>query len=353
MRLFKIFPVITQFVLVLGYSSSQAQTPANDLNWQLDSVKSDEFNRDTVNTSLWHLLDCPSGDCCNYGGGTAYEKGNVSDSGGLLRLRIDGPGYAPIPCNRETYATGAVVTDSGNYSYGYFEIYAQLPGYYYNGNPIGQKFAPSFWTYYGKFDTTCMIIHNEIDILEPNGRQYANANTNVCGWWFQNGHCGDYKVGQYQFNSPVPLFAGFHKYAAEWTSNSIVFFFDDLPFFENYNSPTMTMNPQKVVIAPGVDDTADHFVGTPPFPLYMNVDYFRHYTLKLDCGTSAIILDNAGLASYVYSVKSDITFGSGNDTISLNNSDVKYFRAVNSITINGTFTAPLGSELGLIPSGCH
>src|SRR5580704_5214734 len=92
--LFPVFVGISIFV--------KAQTPANDLNWILDSIKSDEFNGAYINTSKWHVLDCPSGDCCNYGGGTAFEKGNASDSGGLLRLRVDGPGYAPIPCNRQT-----------------------------------------------------------------------------------------------------------------------------------------------------------------------------------------------------------------------------------------------------------
>ncbi len=331
----------------------QCQTPVNDLNWQLDTVKSDEFNADTINRNKWHIFDCPSGDCCNYGGGTAFERGNAGDSGGLLKLRADGPGYAPIPCNRETYATGGIITDSSNYSYGYFEIYAKLPGFYSNGNPCGQKFWPSFWTSYVQLDTSCVLIHNEIDILEPSGTQYANANTNVCGWWYQNGHCGSYKPAQGQYVSTVPLFADFHKYAVEWTSNSIIFFFDDVPFFENYNNPTMIMYPQKIVIDLQLSDSSVHFCNNIPFPQYYLVDYFRYYTLKQDCNSSSLMLSNTDLAAYIFSVKSDITFGNGADSITLNTTDVKYFRAVNSITINGTFTAPLGSELGLIPTPCN
>jgi len=342
------------FSIFMGSSfSSLCQTPSNDLNWALDSAKSDEFNSTSINTSKWHILDCPGGDCCNYGGGTAFEKGNVSDSGGLLRLRTDGPGFAPIPCNRETYATAGIVSDSGYYSYGYFEIYAKLPGFYSNGNPCGRKFYPAFWTAYQKVDSSCVVIHNEIDILEPSGAQYANANRNVCGWWFQNGHCGAYKVIQAIYNSSVPLFTGFHKYAVEWTPNSMVFFFDDMPFVENYNSPAMIMNPQQVFIDQQLSDSSVHFCDGITFPQYMSVDYFRYYKLNLDCGTSSVLLTNTDLAAYVYSVKSDITFGNGTNSISLNSTDKKYFRAVNTITINGTFTAPLGSELGLLPTACN
>lgn len=353
MRVFQSLFVVNFIIFGSIPGAINSQTPANDLNWQLDSAKSDEFNSPNINISKWHILDCPSGDCCNYGGGTAFEKGNVSDSGGLLRLRVDGPGYAPIPCNRETYATGGLVSDSFNYSYGYFEIYARLPGFYSNGLPCGSKFEPDFWTAAPVIsDTSCVLIHNEIDIMEDNGLQYANTQTISSGWWYQDGHCGIIKFGQILYASPIPLFTGFHKYAVAWDKNAIIFYFDNTPYKEVYNSPVMTMNPQEIFIDLQLSDTGTKFCSGITFPQYMSVDYFRYYTLNLDCGISATLLTNADIAAYTYSVKSDITFGNGANSISLNNTDVKYFRAVNSITINGTFTAPLGSELGLIPTAC-
>ncbi len=339
-------------LLLFGYFQSIGQTPSNDLNWVLDTAKSDEFNSTTINSSKWHILDCPSGDCCNWGGGTAFERGNTTDSGGILQLRTDGPGFAPIPCNRGQFATGGIASDSANYSYGYYEMYAQLPGFYSNGSPCCGKIQPSLWMAYQVNDTSCIEIHNEIDPVIP-GPLYTNASTIVSGWSYQNGNCNFNTIGEAQFNSPVPLFSGYHKYGLEWNTNKIIFLFDDAAYSENYNSPTMTMHPLFLYIEDGLADTTYSFCPNTTFPQYMNIDYFRYYKLNLDCGTSTTILTNADLAAYIYSVKSDITFGNGSSSVTLNNTDVKYFRAVNTITINGTFTAPLGSEFGLIPTACH
>ncbi|HTB32454.1 MAG TPA: glycoside hydrolase family 16 protein [Bacteroidia bacterium] len=351
MKFLRIFYLLIQIMLAGGCYLCKSQTPANDLNWVLDTGKSDEFNSVYINKNKWHILDCPSGDCCNWGGGTAFEKGNSIDSGGILQLRSDGPGFAPIPCNRGQFATGGLSSDSANYSYGYFEMYAKLPGFYYNGTPYAGKFQPSLWLAYSQSDTSCTTIHNEIDVLLP-GPLYTNASINQSAWSYQK-DCSFYIVKIFNFYSRVPLFLAYHKYAFEWNTNKLIFLFDDVPYSENYNSPTFTMHPLWVYIQEGLADTTYHFSPGTTFPQYMSVDYFRYYKLNLDCGTSSILLTNTDLAAYVYSVKSDITFGDGTNSISLNSTDKKYFRAVNTITINGTFTAPLGSELGLLPTACN
>jgi beta-glucanase (GH16 family) len=352
MRILLPFSLLSLLILLGITGSVNGQTPINDMNWQIDTARSDEFNGTNVNTSKWHILDCPSGDCCNWGGGTAFEKGNVSDSAGILRFRIDGPGLAPIPCSRGTYPTGGIASDSANYSYGYFEIYAQLPGFYDKGVPCGDKLWPAFWMAYQKKDTSCITVQNEIDVMDGSA-QYKYADSIASGWWYEDGHCSDYLVSHSRYISPVPLFTGFHKYAVEWLSNSLIFYFDDVPYSENYNSPTMVMHPLIVFIDQQLADTSVRFNPNTPFPLYYLIDYFRYSKLKLDCATSALMLTNADVSSYIYSVKSDITFGNGKDSISLSKTDVKYFRAVNSITVNGIFTAPLGCELGLMPTPCN
>jgi beta-glucanase (GH16 family) len=328
------------------------QTPANDANWVLDTAKSDEFNGVSLNTTKWHILDCPSGDCCNWGGGTAFEKGNAIDSSGRLCLRSDGPGMAPIPCSRNTYPTGGITSTLSDYSYGYFEMYAKLPGFIDgSGNVHSDKFWPAFWMFY---NPDCAI-HNEIDIMDECCCAYAGAAVTGSGWG-QAGtgvdSCSPARVGFITYNSPAPLCTGFHKFALEWNANRLIFYRDDVPYFENYNNPSFVMNPQKIVIDLQISNSCDFYPGTP-FPQYMQVDYFRYYKLNLDCGTSSIILNNTDLANYVFSVKSDITFGNGLNTVSLNSTDVKYFRAANTITINGTFTAPLGSEFALILTACN
>jgi len=84
---------------------------------------------------------------------------------------------------------GGISTVNGTnyeaYSYGYLEIYAKLPGFV-DGNGVahGDKFWPAFWTYHEELDgNNCRTVHDEIDILEPDGIQYANCNQNVCGVW--------------------------------------------------------------------------------------------------------------------------------------------------------------------------
>ncbi len=344
-------PVLPLFIIISHLAFGQ--TPLNDLNWQADSAASDEFNSDSINTVMWHILDCPGGDCCNWGGGTAFQKGNATESGGLLRLRVDGPGIAPVPCDRNTFATGGVVSNSPVYQYGYYEISAELPGFISNGTPCAQKFEPTFWMDYDTAHNGCVLVHNEIDIFDISGYADAKSDTVEGGWWFQNGHCGTYTPGGGKCHSSSPLFQAFHKYALEWDSNSLVFYFDDVPYYAVYNDPVKPMHSMKLYIDEQLTDSSLHFCPNIPFPQYYLVDYFRHYALKTSCGSHITLLDSAALAAYQFSVKSSLTFGNGSDSISLKSTDVKYFRAADSITIYGTFTAPLGSELGLIPTPCN
>ncbi|HTA84409.1 MAG TPA: glycoside hydrolase family 16 protein [Bacteroidia bacterium] len=348
----KVFILIFWFTANAICNNAIAQSPANDANWVLDTAKSDEFNGSAVNRTKWHVLDCPSGDCCNWGGSTAFERGNAVDSGGILYLRTDGPGGAPMPCSGGTFATGGITSDSSNYSYGYFEMYAKLPGFIDGGGVAhADKFWPTFWMFY---NPNCSI-HNEIDIMDECCCAYKDAETTGSGWSEAGPGADSCKVisaGAITNVSTVPLCNAFHKYAVEWNSNRIIFYRDDVPYFENYNQPSMKMNPMKILMSIQLSSGCSFYPGTP-FPQFMQIDYFRYYKLNLDCGTSSTILSNTDLANYVFSVKSSIVLGSTGSIISLNPTDNKCFRAVNTITVSGDFTAPLGSQFTLIPSACN
>ena len=125
-----------------------------------------------------------------------------------------------------------------------------------------------------------------------------------------------------------------------------------MPYYEQYNKPSMKMNPQKLIMDLQISNSCDFYPGTP-FPQFMTIEYFRYYKLKLDCGTVATVLSNTDLASYIFSVKSSIIFGNNTSVISLSKNDVTCFRAVSSITVTGDFTAPLGSEFTLMPTACN
>lgn len=337
------------------YMKLYAQLPPTiDNNWQLNTNLSDEFN--TLDLSKWNVIDLWQGECCNWGGNSRFVTSNATVSNGELVLRCDTalPG-ATLPYDfNECCNTGGVNTLVENYQYGYLEIYAKLPGNYYNGNPNGQKFWPAFWTYHQEFPCS-VYVHDEIDILEPSGTQYADGKTNVCGWHDENhdGTCSSHKVGEGIFTSSNPLFVGYHKYAIEWNSDRIIYYFDDIPFCSAYNDASLIMDPQKIVIDLQIDANVYNFNPAITFPQYMKVDYFHYYQLKKDCNTDAIINNNTDLSNFVFAIKRNITIGNGSTTIYLNYGDKKAFRSTNETTINGDFTVPLGSELNIIPTPCN
>jgi beta-glucanase (GH16 family) len=339
---------------ILTSSGLYAQLPPNvDGNWQLNTGLSDEFN--TLDLSKWNVIDLWQGECCNWGGNSRFVTSNVTVSGGELLLKTD----APFPGSTVPYDfweccnTGGVNTLAENYHYGYYEIYAKLPGNYHNGLPNGQKFWPAFWTYHQENINQPNYVHDEIDILEPSGAQYADGKTNVCGWHDENGSGGSYKVGQGTYTSPNPLFTGYHEYGLEWNADRIIFYFDDVPFYSSYNHPSLIMDPQRVVIGLQIDIGVADFNPSITFPQYMKVDYFRYYQLGKNCSTDVVINNNTDLSNYIFSVKRNITIGNGASTISLNSGDIKTFRATDETTINGDFTVPIGTELNIIPTPCN
>jgi beta-glucanase (GH16 family) len=192
--------------------------------------------------------------------------------------------YDPACKNRwANYYSGGIQSLNHDYSYGYFEIYAKLPGFYDNGISDGEGFWPAFWTCYVETDINgCRMIHDEIDILEPSGIQYADAKSNVAGWHDEHPDCDTNNVkvsGHVWYTHSQPLFDDYHKYAVEWLPDRIIFYFDDLPFYIEYNHPKMVMRPQYVVIDQQMDNNTS-VNPNMPFPQYMSVDYFRYYELN-------------------------------------------------------------------------
>lgn len=332
------------------------QIPPNlDNNWVLNTTKSDEFNSNTLDNSKWDKLDPGNGVGYNWGGGQYFRPVNVSVYSNNLQLKVEDISWS------DKYYSGGVQSVDHNYSYGYFEIRAKLPGFYNNGLPCGEGFWPAFWTYYvfENTSTGCRDIHDEIDILEPSGKQYADAKSNVAGWHDEHPDCNIDHVkvsGNVWFTHSQPLFDDYHKYAVEWLPDRIIFYFDDQPFYIGQNHPKMVMEPQYVVIDLQIDGSLPipYLNPNTPLPQYMSVDYFRYYELNDSyCGQNAIILNNSQLNNFTSGVRQNITIGNGSSSISLSSGNNKTFRATNEITINGDFTASVGSELNLLPTPCN
>ncbi len=340
------------------YLKLNAQSPIKDNNWQLNSAMSDEFNGTSLNTSLWQALDCYSLIGCNWGGSSAFSSQNVSVSNGVLHLKCDGPStqgycfnYPPLTVG---YKTAGIWSLNFNYYYGYIEIYAILPGFVnVNGNAHADKFWPALWTYHQIFSGGTEIDHDEIDIMDECCSIYKDAKTTGSG--YSDSVAG---VGVFQYKtSSTPLCLNYHKYAVEWNTDRMKFYFDDNPYLQIYKP--ISMNPMRAVLDFQLMADQDNsgnvypFYSGTPFPQYLNIDYFRYYQLKKDCNTDAIINNNTDLSNFVFAVKRNITIGNGSTTIYLNAGDNKTFRATNETTINGEFTVPIGSELSIIPTPCN
>lgn len=365
------------FVLISNSLSIFAQDhPGNDINWIKNDELSDEF--DNLNKSKWIPIKFDTIDkivkCCNWGGNSRFEPDNVSVSNGKLILQAEPPDDSAEPPYSnyfECCGTGGVKSNE-NYGYGFYEILAKLPGNYHNGVPNGQKFWPAFWTYYQQKEDEILIKHDEIDILEPSGVQYADAKTNVYGWWDENNNNGNYKAGQGSVTSPSPLFEGYHKFAVEWFEDRMVFYFDDKIVYNSininhlYNHSSFYKNhDQRVVIDLQIDELINCIENNQPcdfnssivFPdnAKMEVEYFRYYQLATDCGTDVNLYDYSDINDFKSdpAVKRNFNIGDGVNALTLNTNENVTLRATNEIKLNHGFTAPLGAELRLIPTPCN
>ena len=382
MRKFLIHFLLFLFCIIIKPHICKSQNPyigstQYDLNWVLQTSLSDDFSGQTIDASKWCVLNNCTGSppcaCWNWGGNSRFSSSNVSVGNGILSLKVNGPipGSTPPYDFWECCNTGGIQSNNESYTYGYLEINAKLPGFF-DGNGIvhGDKFWPAFWAFHQEFDTNnlCIIVHDEIDILEPSGSQYADAKTNVSGVWNETNNLNicpwqptppctycTYKV-ESSITSTDPLCSSFHKFAVEWNTDRMVYYFDDNQFFISHDIGNI-MDSLRIVIDQQIDENVDDFYSGQPFPDTMKVDYFHFYKLRLDCSSSLTIFNNTDLANYytpnIPAVKSDITFGNGAGTIALSSGVYYIFRAVNTMSINGEFTIPSGSEFTLMPTPCN
>lgn len=328
-------------------------SPNSDNNWELITSKSDEFNDQYLDNSKWVVFNK---DDYPWGEGYCFCDEQVFLDSGILHLRVDKKVGYDTECRfpYSPFYSGGIRSINHDYSYGYYEIRAKLPGSFINGEPNGWGFWPAFWTYYVEENDTCRIIHDEIDILEPSGEQFKYAKTNVAGWHDEDPDCkvDHIKICDVVFTYHQPLFEEFHNYAVEWLPDRIIFYFDYKPFHIEYNHPSMIMQPQFVVIDQQMQRNIPVNINMP-FPQFMLIDYFRYYKL-IDgfCEQDLVIQNNLQLNNYSWGVYQNITIGNGSNSVFLQNGDHKTFRAVNEIILQGDFTTPIGSELNLIPTPC-
>ncbi|MBN1599489.1 MAG: family 16 glycosylhydrolase [Bacteroidales bacterium] len=354
------------FIISLGVFviALKVQIPAgSDANWRLNTYLSNEFNDAGVDPNLWYI---PEGrgwgrghpSCPSYG--TYTSRDQVTFDGNNITFTAEQINSDPIIQILYDMVTGFIISNNDEYLYGFYEIRTILPGYYEGGNPYGYGFQPEFWLYFQPRDANnCIINYDEIDIVEPSGNQFAQANQNCVGIHDYIGGCDDtQKYGHHCFTSSTPFFEDYHTFGAELFPDRVIFYFDDNPisYLEESDIEHIPDSPMRLVIGFQVDWRINNGIlpSSTLLPQTMIVDYFRYYELNFDnCNLDVTILTNSQLNNFEFGVRKNINIGNGSSSISLDQGDNVTFRATESTFIEGDFTVPLGSEFNVIPTICN
>ena len=173
-------------------------------------VWAEEFNGKRLDESVWSfdLGDgCP--ELCGWGNREkqVYTRANHTLADGKLYIHAK---------KADTHYTSTRITTKGkkSFQYGRFEIRAKLA--------VGEGLWPAFWLLGNNIDQVGWPLSGEIDVLEYVGRAPEEIFTTL---HTQAAH-GDYANSK---TTKIPkVEEGFHVYAAEWNSESIRFYVDDV-----------------------------------------------------------------------------------------------------------------------------
>jgi|GEM_PF-1856852 len=318
MRKFEILIIIGFMVLFVNTPCAKAQTPVNDISWELQDNDhgSDDFSSlDTIDR--WYSRLKWIGATYNYdnGGAALYHYSNLDWSDDTLIFRADslapddwvlvqpsqyhdpesvGVHYAytgGIIWRRQIYLEGNWVDA---YHFGYIEISAKFPTGYWS-------VWPSFWLYGGGGCPDGTFI-NELDINENLPAIVVDGHKTSSNTFIdEDGAC--YPVQNFEeINTGFLLSSAYHKYACEWAPDRLIFYIDDIPVRTIYD-PTgvlITQHRMTLILGMGVaagdawlpDDwnTFSHENKTPTnYPQLFKVDYLKYYKLNTDCSTDLSI----------------------------------------------------------------
>ena len=233
---------------------------------------SDEFNGNTLDQSNWTYEIGDGSPNTGWGNGEQeyYTSSNDFVGGGVLTIQAkkeDVGGYH--------YTSTRIKTQNKvKFTYGYVEAKIQLP----QGNGLW----PAFWmmpnnSVYGGWPNS-----GEIDIMEARGR-LINQSSSALHFSFPSGghtYLSEIKTGH--------NITEYHKYAVEWSPDSISFLVDDVPYLSYDKSQWSTSGEPSSETAPFDQDfyiilnlaVGGNFDGgiLPPdsvLPADMKVDYVR------------------------------------------------------------------------------
>lgn len=341
----KIKFILIVFALI-AFNTAKAQLPFGDSAWVLQTALSDEFDSSAVKLNKWFPNWWPGDSIFN--GAEVSTRANLISTGTTLQIRADtldsingGNYYVSDPTRllygynvaghglTYAYSGGVICSNHLSYKYGYFEFRMKMPSNYYGP-------WPGPWVL-GRTTTPTAVHSGEIDIAENSGFQSFMGN--VVGNNYHGGlllppdtvwntwHRGTETIVLPPGDS---LSGAFHKYAMQWDSVRVTWYFDDKPTFELYDPSgfLISHNYSNLIINQCVDPArvrlpSDWVTNQPPnvqglhyniadqptrWPQILEIDYARYYTLQADCNTNATI---CAPANYDRKVKQSISTNPG------------------------------------------
>lgn len=368
------------FVLITSISFAQVPLPNGDSSWIYQSNLSDEFDSTALRTYKWNNAYWGGISPTIANGAEINYASNLSFNSATLKIKADTlvpnvtrawgtfPDYhysQPSQSLTYAYQGGVIQSKTAGYKYGYFEYSAKFPSNKYS-------LWPAIWLLGGK-DT---VAYNEIDIAENNAYQSFQGNlignnyhsSNITAIWDSLWHGG--------FNNAVlpagdSLSGAFHKYALQWDSLQISWFFDDVKVASLYD-PTgakipryslgllinFCVDPQFAYLPNnwnGTNIPNPHRNKTPTnWPQYLEIEYVRYFKLSAEC--SSDLSNLCSPSGYNRKIKKSITTdASCTPTFNPSTAAGSYtLRATDYILINeGTTINPSGTGYFTIePTPC-
>lgn len=358
----------------------QAQTPANDPNWEQVPVWRDEFSGSSINTSYWNVRNnydhyhyrMENGVCKITDEGqvytnrkrTFYNSGerdstgyNYDVSGGALILllqkdsiRCPEDKWTQYDCSMEWYEhthnlavtnykyTGADVELKEPYKiqYGYLEARVKVN--------CGIGFFPAFWI----FGTVNGPEHQgteyqEVDIFEMIYGDTIEGTNQMCNENIMTSNIHYVKPQGGNVNPPsfyrITDYRNYHNYGLEWTPSKLIYYVDGAIYRIEKNNGIY--DPKTVILNFAVHEKKANEELESVFPGVMHVDYVRFYKPRTDYSTT-LNMNNYNFSTHDNKVKKKIVASGSNQ---LQTTDNVNLRASEGVEINGEFTVPVGAEL--------
>lgn len=249
---------LSLFLLESIFAFVNAQPPKN-LNWQLQSQYSDEFNGASLDTNKWS--------CGQRGGGNIYAYNNANS--------VVADGYVSLWAKKENYNGKAYTATRLNTKFNigentYIEVRARLIN-------KAANIHNAFWLS-GQTGTKPNPMA-EIDIFEwSHWAPLANTVYMAVHEWGSAVDKGHVPVEELRWNSGLDLAADFHIYGLERRAGYLRFYFDGKMIWERNCSdwPNLVSEGKHAIL------DIESMNGNPVdsyLPAAFKIDYFHVYTL--------------------------------------------------------------------------